>query len=255
MQEEIDYSLSQRARSLRYCSDPQTYIRDEAPEKTAELLKKSPDGTWLLGKDGAVGYLEMTGKGLELSSSFVQELRRLAMEVARVVLPDPEKISGQGLSGYALRILHEAMIDLGDELKTPWSAAFAEFTAKVLLAAAAHGARGQSVSIPGVAAALPSVKTVEAGSDNIKHAHPWLAEARDWPVPAFVGDALPLTISWGPYFQASVEEEKMVVDMATTAKNGGIISAEGGLRKVAPILDVANVDEELTRIHEEAGLT
>ncbi|MCC6546176.1 phage portal protein [Candidatus Sumerlaeota bacterium] len=256
LQEEIDYSLSQRSRALRYSSDPQAVINDDVPADTVKTLAKSPAGTWLLGKNGKVTYLEIQGKGLEMQGQTVSELRKGALEIARVVLPDPDAVKGQQLSGFALRTLYEPMIDLADELKTPWQDAMIEFLTKVLLACAVLKNRGDIVRIPGIDDAISAITQPPASVQPMqKLFHPWLGStAKDWKVPVYTKDVCPIAVTWGPYFDISPAEKQAMATAASTAKNSGIMSAKAAVRFIGPAMGVGDVDEEIALIENEQGL-
>lgn len=253
LQEEIDYSLSQRARSLRYTSDPQTIIKSKNPQQTKKNLAKSPAGTWLLDATDDISYLEIIGKGTEMQGNSIHELRKAALEVARVVLPDADAVKGQ-MSGYALRILYEAMIDLADELKTPWTAAMNEFLSKVLLYSAMLRRDNQVVRIPDIERVIPKVKIPTPATDTLKRYHPWLGNvAREFKLPVYSNDVLPISVAWGAYFDTSPAEEKDIVTAASTAKNSGLLSTSSGVRFIAPTLGIGDVKNEVLMIEQEEG--
>lgn len=253
IQEEVDYSASQRSRALRYTSDPQAVIQDENPEEAMNNLIKSPSGTWFLGKDGKVYFLEIKGEGIKLMGEMTRDLAKDAQELARVVLPDPDRTSG-AMSGFALRMMNEPMIDLADQLQATWTPALLELTAKVLSGAKVELAKNNRVRIPGIEDVMQFGGSVVREEGHVTVKHPWLgAEPVGFRMPGFATDLFNLTAFWGSYFDESPEEEQRIVGTATSALAGGLVSRETAVRAVGPYLGVGDVDEELRRIDVERG--
>lgn len=246
LQEAIDYGISRQDRALTFTADPQTIIQDENPEDVMRSLIKSPTGTWFLGKDAKAYFLEIDGRGIELQGKFTGALRQYALELSRVVLPDPEKVSGQ-MSGFMMRMLYESMIDLADELQPAWTAGLVELAGKILLATRQLAA-GSEVFVGGLDEIREAVPQVEARSETVEVHHPWLKGKRAFVLPAFTGAAMNIQAFWGPYFDVSPEEEGKIVDSAVRAHQGAILSRQTAVEFVAPYLGVTDAEEEVRRI-------
>lgn len=101
---EIDYTLSQCGRGLRYCSDPMLFLKrgdliNQADDDPPAGYTKTPGGgmateigahgemvrgaTQVLvgGKDSDAKILEITGQGIAEERQFIQDLREYALEV------------------------------------------------------------------------------------------------------------------------------------------------------------------------------
>jgi hypothetical protein len=268
----LDYSLSRSDRSLTYTADPQAVIEDENPEEALKRLVKSPAGTWIIGKGGKIYYLEIDGKGIELQGQFADRMRKAALEICRVALTDPDSIRGGEMSGYALRMVHESMIDLADEQRIILGKVMHELLCKILAAAVISNARGQSLNMPDVTAATAASgwdwarRTVErlvarargtAGQTQgagIKLWHPWIAEPRTWPQPETVTGAWDMTPVWGEYFDPSPQEELQKMQTVAAAKGAGVASLETCVRTASTVMDSGNVEEEIDRVRKEQNL-
>ncbi|HLP66358.1 MAG TPA: hypothetical protein VK181_02440 [Rhizobium sp.] len=244
---EVDYARSRQNRSLTYTADPQMVIQDTEPSKTKDTLVKSPAGTIVLGKDGKAYFVEINGKGIELQAEFAKDLRREVLELARVVINDPEHLDGTAMSGFALRILFEPQIKLCDRLKQDWEPAIVELTNKILLGGKAALAKG-AIRIPGFAEAVSRIAAPAEETETKSVAHPWLnGGAREWPIPAYVSGAVPVSLSWGAYFDASPGEEQTVMATAAAGSAAGIISEEAAVRMASRITG-ESAETELVKI-------
>ena len=124
---EIDYTLSQIGRGVRYNAAPLTVVIGEiltgaSPVgDTATILQlqggtKEDDFTKMAGD---AKLLEMAGTGIEASLKLIEYLRNGALEQICASRKDPEKMKGP-LSGRAMEYLDEDMGDLVMELRTQY---------------------------------------------------------------------------------------------------------------------------------------
>lgn len=249
LSKEHDYSFSQEGRGLFYTADPQVVISDEEPEKTSALLMKSPRGTWVTGKNGKAYFLEISGEGLQLLSSYSERARRRAMDLARVVALDPEKMVGTAISGFALRMLYAPMIQLCDDLKPAWTLAIRELAAKILHAGRISLSKG-AVYLPQVEG-LAALGTLPTVTDTFTEKHPWLEKEITCPYPVPVQHITEISVVWGDYFTASPEEDQSRVAAASTARSSGILSLDGAVRALAPVFDTRSVEQEVAKLAAE----
>lgn len=126
---EIDYTLSQVGRGVRYNCAPQLVLKGDVVNEDGELKrgaafyihlaadKKDEDGNVLGGADAKL--LEMNGQGTKVALELVHALRNMALEQISASRKDPEKIKGN-LSGRAMEFLEEESDDLAMELRSQW---------------------------------------------------------------------------------------------------------------------------------------
>lgn len=126
---EIDYTLSQTGRGVRYNCAPQLVIKGEVLNADEQITrgptfyihlspdKKDEDGNMLGGADAKL--LEMTGAGTKVSLELVHHLRNMALEQISASRKDPEKIKGQ-LSGRAMEFMDEESDDMALELRSQY---------------------------------------------------------------------------------------------------------------------------------------
>lgn len=126
---EIDYTMSQIGRGVRYNCSPQPVIKGEilnndggvtrGPTHYIHLAgdRKDAEGNVLGG--GTAMLLEMNGAGIKASLEYVKELHNMALEQISAARKDPEKMKGP-LSGRAMEFLDEDSHDLAMELRTSY---------------------------------------------------------------------------------------------------------------------------------------
>lgn len=64
-----------------------------------------------------------------------------------------------------------------------------------------------------------------------------------------------IQVKWGPYFKPDPADQKVVIDLAVAAINGGLITKRIAVEKIASIFDIENVDAVLESLEEEAQET
>ncbi len=121
---EIDYTMSQMGRGVRYNAAPQLVIKGQVLNGDVvrgpmnyihlEADKKSDDGS-LMGSSASL--LEMSGGGMEASLRLIDHLRNMALEQIAASRKDPEKLKGP-MSGRAMEFLDEDSDDLVMELRS-----------------------------------------------------------------------------------------------------------------------------------------
>lgn len=133
---DIDYTLSQTGRGVRYNSAPQLVVIGNVAQEVigensaGEPVTRSPahmlqlqagakDENGVMFGEGDAKLLEMTGSGADAALKYVEKLRNLALEMIQAARKDPEKMHAP-LSGRAMEYLDEDSHDLVMELRTQW---------------------------------------------------------------------------------------------------------------------------------------
>lgn len=124
---DIDYTLSQSGRGIRYNCSPQLVIKGKlvnfddilvrGPTSYIHLDAGVKDQDGFAYGDGDAKLLEMTGHGTEAALKQVDKLRELALESIAASRKNPEHMKGV-LSGRAMEFLEEDSHDLVMELRT-----------------------------------------------------------------------------------------------------------------------------------------
>lgn len=128
---ELDYTLSQVGRGVRYNCAPQLVVKGDfatkdedegisrTPTSYIHLMASSKDDGGQMYGDGDAKLLEMNGAGTTAALSTIDKLRNLALEQIAASRKDPEKVRGM-LSGRAMEFLDEDFSDLIMELQTQY---------------------------------------------------------------------------------------------------------------------------------------
>ena len=124
---EIDYTLSQVGRGVRYNCAPTPVIIgrmlndfERGAVQTHIALEagyKQQDGETIGAGDAKL--LEMTGRGTESALALIKELRNFALEQIAASRKDPDKMKGP-LSGRAMEYLDEDSNDLVNDLRSAY---------------------------------------------------------------------------------------------------------------------------------------
>ena len=126
---EIDYTMSQVGRGVRYNCAPQPVIKGRILNDNGGLTrspthyihlegdKKDADGNVVGGATAML--LEMNGSGIKAAMEVIDKLHKMALEQISAARKDPEKMKGP-LSGRAMEFLDEDSHDLAMELRTSY---------------------------------------------------------------------------------------------------------------------------------------
>lgn len=124
---ELDYTLSQIGRGVRYNAAPQLVIKgelmnDDITRSPSQVLQvragyKDEDGQTL--GEGGAELLEMTGTGTEAGLKVIETLRNYALEQIAAQRKDPEQMKAP-LSGRAMEYLDEESNDLVMDLRSQY---------------------------------------------------------------------------------------------------------------------------------------
>ncbi len=129
---EIDYTMSQIGRGVRYNTAPQLLVigdlkgSDEAvirgPQIVLQVDAGFKDASGVTYQAGDAKLLEMTGTSIDAGLKYVNSCRRLALETVSAARKDPETVHGP-MSGRAMELVDDQFIDLVQELRTSFGEA------------------------------------------------------------------------------------------------------------------------------------
>lgn len=204
--------------------------------------KRGPGQLWNLPMGADAKMIESTGAGSEIALRSINEIRRVLTDALGVVLADPQVIARGDLSGKALEILLGPMIDTVGVLRVEYGAALIAII-DMALRMCADPVIGRGVYLATLAAAMPVLarltaeRTVSQGEGT----------ERVW-----VG--APLSLRWPDVVTPSWADISAAIDAATKATGGrAVLSQRAGLRLVAPVAGVEDLDAEAEAIDREGG--
>lgn len=112
---EIDYTLSQNGRGLRYSLDPTLMVKEPAVDNDGKMIKGGGNAL-LVGSDGDAKLLEINGTASDAVLNYVRCLRELALETAHGNRANADKLSA-AQSGRAMELMNQSLIWLADKLR------------------------------------------------------------------------------------------------------------------------------------------
>jgi hypothetical protein len=220
--DDINYSLSQSSQAVGYGQEPQLGINGMDEDELDSLIKSSQKA-WNLGKDGKAAYIETKMDGVTTASEQRDKFKGLALDVARVVMHDPDKISGAAQSGDALEQLNAPLVELVDELRQIFEPHFISLLTKIAMTCLVLNASGQETVI-------------------------------ETP-PGYTPKSVDITTQWPPIFPPTLADIQMAAGAAQQLSQGQIISRKSLTRWIAQMIpSIDNVDEELEEIDSQEPL-
>jgi len=212
--------------------DPTLVINDRKGKD--ETIVRKGTGTVIYSPGGA-SYLELKGTAIEAAKSLTMQLRQQELDEAEVVVLDPEKLAGAGVSAASLEVRYLSMLAKCDLLRDQYGDAITTVL-RDLLEAARRLAPG-AVAIP--------TKIVEIEVDGSD-------EKQSVEVPRSPGKSSRISLKWPPYFPARWDDRKAGVETAKLATGGQpVLSQRSAVELLASMLDIEDVDAELARINED----
>lgn len=225
--------------------DPTLVIKDD-PGKNQGLVRKG-SGQAIFSKGGA-DYLELKGESVKTAKELANELVRYCLNVAGVVIGDPEKMGVKAQSGQALKMLYLPMCNQCDILRTQYGGLIWRILRGMLRAA-----RLINTTEPG-----PIIETPEG--QRLQHQPvvllPPKVEVKDGTEtvtprePGKPGDSERLELSWPAYFPPSLTEINEGVTAAVSAI-GKTVSRKTAVKFTAPYFGVEDIETELAEIDVE----
>lgn len=193
----INYNLSQTETATKYGLDPQLVITGMDSEDIDTLVKSSAS-SWALGRDGDAKFLEVNGNGVKTGGEVRLDFYQKVQDIARVIMLDPEKISGSAQSAKAMEVLHGPMVELINELR-PWFE-------------------------KGYSALVEKIYTVVVLMNQLGFQTQFVMP-EGW-TPA----SMTMKVIWPPIFELTTQDKQQIVSLGIQASNANIISRDTALR-------------------------
>jgi len=187
---------------------------------------------------GGAEYLELKGSGIQAAERHVDRVAQHSFDMAGVIDPDPDKLSGAAQSARALEILYQPMIATCDTLREQYAEhAIRPILRDMLRVARMYRDQGILQEDGRRAEGRFALPPRREGEESFE---------RD------PGDSDEVALAWQPYFQPTWQDLNTAAQAVSTA-NGGApsMSARTGVQVMASMTGVEDVDAEIERIEEE----
>lgn len=218
--EDIDRTLSQKSRAVRYNQDPERVYYGMTEEQVMRLRVGGGATTILPAKPaGGVELLEMNGEGQTIAENHIVAQRGRALETARVVAPEPERLLAAAKSGVALRILFSPMLELVGDLRSSYGRGLRDMLMQIVSVARA----GRLSKLGGLL--TPPPESIPDG--KVKN-------------------------QWGRFYDPTPDDLKTIAEAAALLKNSELLDHETILRSFASYFGIKDVSHVLEMAKKEA---
>lgn len=220
--DELNYSLSQSSQATSYAQEPQL-ITNEMDEDELDVLVRSSEKAWNLGKNGKAAFLEAKMEGVTSATELRSDNIQRAFEVIRVCIVDPEKAAGNAQSGEALKQLYAPLIELVDELRTTIEPSMVNLIIKIGMTCLHYNALGEETMLEAPKGYVPS--------------------------------NFDLVAQWPPIFPVTIQDISNMANACNVFQQAGVVSRETLTRWVASATTlIDDADEELKKIETQEPL-
>lgn len=239
--------------------DPTLVIKDDRRNNSGVVRKGEGNAIW---SKGGAEYLELRGDSLKAALALMHELKQETLDTVGVVLGDPDKISSGVQSAAAMRMIYLPMLTQSDILRDQYGTMVVQIMTGMLQAAkmiweqdpgpiitTEDGYRMQEK--PTVD--LPPRVVQEVGERPSPGEMGEPEEGTTRTEPRTPGESEEIMLNWPPYFPNTWTDTKMAVDAVQAARGGGsaAISRRTATENLAPMLGIADVDQELADIDQD----
>jgi len=220
--DEFNYNISKSSNASEYGIDPQLIISNMTEDEIDDLVKSTANA-WAMGREGKASFLEVSQSGLDAANTFREDhLMKKIMDIARIVLLDPEKIVGSAQSGKAMEVLHGPMVDFINELRPYVEAGLSELYKKVLATLIELNRRGFELAFT-----MP---------------------------PQYIPKSFDITFSWPPIFPMTAQDKQQTISYVLQMATANIISRETALKwliALLPEIPIESIDDEIMRVNSQ----
>jgi len=204
---------------------------------TQPATKKAPGTIWNLPTGADAKLLESTGAGMGIISTDAANLRRVILDAVGVVLADPDLLGKGDLSSKALHLMHAPMLDVADNMREEYGRALCRILNAFLRLYQTAAARSAGVLLPSWEAALPAL--IARSQQRTDGTSTWLP--------------VPLSLTWGEYFEPSWSDVTSAVTAARTGVEGGVLSRAAAVKMLSAVSGVADAKAEAAAIAADLG--
>ncbi len=218
--EDIDRTLSQKSRALRYNLDPTRVWFGLTEQDEARVRGADGPAVSVSSKtDGAdVTQLELNGSSLGVAEEHANAQRARALETTRVVSPDPDKLLAAANSRVALELLYAPMLELVGELRSTFGAALEELLGQII-----DAVRSGPLSARGALTIRPPL-ALPAGN---------------------------VCLGWGQHFEATIAEQSAAASTASLLVSDRLLDRETAVKWVCRRLGIGDASAVLRALEEQ----
>lgn len=210
---EMDYQLSQAGRGLKYASDPTLLIKEPAIAGEGSIVR-SAGNALVVSEKGDAKLLEINGTAAAAVVEYVRVLREISLESIHGNRTNVDKMSG-AQSGRALELMNQGLLWLADRLRIT------------------YGQNGL----------LPLIRMVCLASNRLS------VTVCGKPVDRLESDGL--VLKWARFSPPSYAEKLQEAQAYRTLRDGGLMSQETVIGKIAADNDIEDLNEEVSKIAKD----
>lgn len=208
----VNYQLSQSDQAVSYSQEPQMAFSGMSTDEIDNLIKTSTKA-WNLGREGQANFIETSGASVEMAKNHMVNLNQKAQDLAKVVILDPERMTGVYQSGEAMKVLHAPLVDLIEESR-PWFGDYGlvPLLQKMVGAAIILNERGAELSI-----------TFPEG---------------------YQPQSLDIELVWKPVFPPTLDDIQKAVNIASGAATANIVARVTATKFVSEYFGIEDAEAE-----------
>jgi len=210
---EMDYQLSQAGRGLKYASDPTLLIKEPAIADEGSIVR-SAGNALVVSEKGDAKLLEINGTAAAAVVEYVRVLREVSLESIHGNRTNVDKMSG-AQSGRALELMNQGLLWLADRLRIT------------------YGQNGL----------LPLIRMLCLASEKMS------ISVGGKPVGRLKADGI--SLKWARFSPPSYAEKLQEAQAYRTLRDGGLMSQETVISKIAADNDIEDLDQEVSRISKD----
>lgn len=213
--DELNYNLSQSSQAIAYNQEPQATFSGMDVNEIEALIRSSQKG-WDLGRDGKAAFLESNLGAVKTADEFRDRARLAIQDITRIIMLDPEKMSGHAQSGKAMENLMAPMVNLIEELRPAVETRIVSIISKL---------------------AFINLMIIDLG-----------AEAPVMIPPGWQPSSWNVIAEWPPVYNQTMADLSEKVRVATTVSGASLVSRDTLTRWLARDFGIEDIEAELERI-------
>jgi hypothetical protein len=248
--DEVNLTLSANTKGTRANVDPTLVVKASHKLNLGSIRKGSENAIFA---EGGADYLELRGDAMRAARDLCNDLSQKALDVAQVILADPEKLSGAAQSAAALRILYAPMLSRCDVLREQYGQAIVAVVEGLLEMARHYGQVREEGGGYVELAPRFEVETVEVEEEGENGQPMTRLEQQRRQIAREPGEGEQIRLAWPPYFPPTWQDKKTATEAAKLANGGkAVLSQRTSLEAVAGLYGVEDLEAELHEMHEDS---
>lgn len=243
--DELNRLLSATTKGTIANVDPTLVIKEDPTANTGQVFKGSEHA--IFAKGGAE-YLELKGTAVQTAERQLERIRSYILDVAGVIMADPEKLAGAAQSAKALEILYQPMLANCDILREQYGEHGVKRVLLDMLRVARMFESMPPTTLPDGTVVQSKVilpPRVETAGEDGEEGETIITERKP-------GASENITLNWRPYFAPTWDDIVKATSGMKNANGGkATVSQRTSVQAIAPLVGVVDIDAEMARIKEE----